>query len=215
MMINQQTPVPPERVRVSILEKLFPSLSFALAAVGGAAGAITIQSVFRALRVAETAGAAAIIGGMAEVNLVMAVFLGLAALVGVIGIVVAAARMFTENRTSSPSGVFYLVPAGLSLVPPLLTGYAASLPVSAVRIPPSGGISALADTIGVLCWAAIGTSILALLLLAVYTFVPFGSRTGRKFTPLVFLLLIEGAVAAFAVAFLFELRMCWSLVEMY
>lgn len=215
MIINPQTAVPPERVRVSILERLVPSLSFALAAIAGAAGAVYIQMVFRGMRMAENAGLAAFYGGLAEVHSVVIVILVLAVAVGVVGIIVAAARMFTTNRTSSPPGVLFLGPAGISFLSPFLTGYAASLAVSAVKDPGASGLAGAAGTIEVLSWAAIGGAAFALLVLAVFTFMPFRSRTGRKFTPVLFLLLLEGAVAALAVAFVVELRMCWSLAEMY
>jgi hypothetical protein len=186
MMLNPQIAAPSERARVSILERLAPSFSFSLATIAGAVGAAYIQWVFRALRMAENAGFAAVYGGLAEAHSVVTVILVLAAVIGVLGIIVAAARMFTTNRTASPPGFLFLVPAGISVLSPLIMGYAASLAVSTLKDPQGSGISGVAGTIEVLNWTAIGATLFALLILVVFTFVPFRSRTGRKFTPVIF-----------------------------
>lgn len=215
MMINPQAPAALERARVSIIERLVPSFSFAIAALGGAAGAIYMQMVFRAMRESESAGIGTVYGAMAEVNLVLAVVSTLAAGVGVIGIIVAAARIFTTNRTSSPPGVLFLLPAGISLLSPFISGYAASLTLSAVTMPASGGLGGVIGTIEILNWAAIGIAVFALFGLALFTFIPFRALPGRRFTPVLFLLIIEGAVAALAIAFFLEYRMCLSQRDLY
>lgn len=214
MMLNPQIAVPPERARVSILERLIPSFSLALAAIAGAAGALYLQWVFRGLRAAENAGIGAVFGGLAEVHSVVTVILAIAAVVGLAGIAVAAARMFTANQTSSPPGILFLLPAGTSFLSPFVMGYAASLTVSALNDPQGRGLSAAAGTIDILNWTSIGLAILALLVLLVFAFLPFRSRTGRKITPVIFLFLIEGAIVALAIAFFVELRMCIALARM-
>ncbi len=210
-MINQQTAILPVRTRISILERLAPSLSFALAALSGAVGAIYMQRFFRTLSAAENAGYVAYYMGMAEVDLLIGVVLGLSVVVGIAGIIVAAIRVFTANRTASPPGVLFLVPAGISLISPLMTGYAGA--VANLAMGSASGIANAGDKIAVLNWAAIGVTAIALVVLAIFTFVPFRSKNGRKFSPVLFLIIIEGAVVAAAVAFFLEMQMCWALAE--
>ncbi|HVF46400.1 MAG TPA: hypothetical protein VNA17_02425 [Pyrinomonadaceae bacterium] len=198
---------------MSIVERLVPSLSFAVAALSGAAAAMWLQMVLRAMRNAENAGYTAFYNAMAEVYAIGGISLMIALALGLVGIATSAARMFTANRTASPTGVLFLLPAGICLVPALLVDYAGWLAVSAVNTPGSPGISGIAVTISVLNWAAVGTVVLAFLILAMFSFIPFRSRKGRKFSPVLCLIFIEVVIAALAVSFLLGLRMCWSLAE--
>src|SRR5689334_3582228 len=96
-------------VRVSIFERLVPSLAFALASIAGIVGAMMIIRFFNIMREAETAGYAAFYGGVGEIEIITGVVLALAAFLGAIGILVSAIRLFTTNTTSSPPGVAFLL----------------------------------------------------------------------------------------------------------
>jgi len=213
MTPDPQAAVAPERAPVSILERLAPSLSFALLAISGAAGAMSIKIVFRALGESESVGLDAFYSAMAEVHALAGGILAAAALAGMLGIGVAAVRMFTTNRTSSPPGVLFLLPAGISFISPLITGYAGWLAISTVNNPYLSGIGEVSNTIWVLNWTAIAATAFALVFLVAFAFIPFTSRHGRKYTPVVFLLVIEAAIVAITILFFLVLRMCMSLTS--
>ena len=213
MMINPPTPQAPERSRVSIVERVVPSMSFALASLSGAAAAAWMQLVFSAMRSVENAGYAAFYSAMTEAYAVGMVGLTMAAVVGLGGVATSAVRMFTVNKRSSPPGALFLFPAGLCLTPPLLTDYAGSLATAAVRNPVSGGLSSVSGTIDILNWLTIGVALFSLLFLAAFSFVPFNSRNGRKAAPVLFLVLIEGAVAALLASYALALYNCWTLAQ--
>src|SRR5687767_5976130 len=108
--MDQNNPtIQPERVRVSIFERIVPFASLALAAVGGAAGGWSIISLMNALRAAETAGIGAVAGGLAEYTWFPLGFLYAACALGVVAICVAIGRLVIETKTSSPSGISYIV----------------------------------------------------------------------------------------------------------
>lgn len=211
----QGQPTTTDTARASILEKLVPSAALATVALSGPAGAVMMMHVFAALRSSESAGYAAVYGAMAEVHTVPAVILSSAAAIGAVGIIVAAIRMFTKNETASASGFLYIVPAAVSFVPPILTGLAGWYVIKAINTPASGGVSGAVDMVTTLNWASIGTAAFALLVLGAFAFIPFKGRVGRKFSPVLILLLIEFVIIAASLAFSMVMRMCYQMRDLY
>lgn len=194
--------------RVSILERLVPSLGFAIAAFSGVIGGLMIMRVFNTLRVAETAGYAAFFGGIAEVEFGVGVVLVVAAIFTGIGVIFSAVRMFTTNTTSSPPGILLLLVGVISLTPPFVIHYCLHWMKSAVLSPAAseGGIGVVADTITDLLYVAMGNAVLVLVILLVFSFIPFSSLTGRKVLPLVCLIFVEILVVAFAGLYFWQAR---------
>ena len=192
-------------IRVSIAERLVPSLGFAVAALSSVVGAVMVFRFLSALRQAENAGYAAFFGGLSEIEVAVGVVLVFAFVLVAIGILVTVVRMFTKNTTASPPGILFLIAGGLSLVPPLTLHYCLNLMKKVVTDPSvEGGISSIADTVTMLLYFAIGaTAVIAIVLLA-FSFIPFTSRGGRKFSPLICLLLMEILIAVLVGIFLWE-----------
>src|SRR5947209_2809426 len=113
--------------RVSILARLVPAFSYAIPMFGAALSAVLFMGVMRAMRMAESAGIAAVAGGMAEADLFVLVALYLAIFVGVIGIVVMVIRSLMATTTASPSSWFFLINGSLGFVPLLLLWEAQTL----------------------------------------------------------------------------------------
>ena len=198
----------PGSLRVSVLERLLPSLAFAVAAISGAVGVGMLIRFFATLRQAETAGYAAFFGGIAEIELVVGVVLVVAAVLCAIGIIVSVVTLFTANTTASPPGLLFLMTGLLSLVPPFALHYVVHMMKGIVSspTPTEGGVSRVADTFMTLApFALVATALIALVLL-VFPFIPFSSRPGRKSSPLVCLLLVEIVIAVLIGVYFWEAR---------
>ena len=200
-------------LRVSILERLVPSFAFAVAAISGAVGGLLLIRFFTLLRHAETAGYAAFFGGVAEIEFVVGVVLIFAAALCSIGIIISVVRLFTTNTTASPPGLLFLMTGLLSLLPPFAIHYVLHLMKGVVSspVPTEGGISSVADTIITLAYCAIGAGVVIALALLASSFIPFSSRTGRKSSPLICLILVEIIIAVLIGVYFWEARA--SIVE--
>jgi len=145
-------------VRVSILERIVPSLAFIVAAVSGAVGGAMLIRFFSLLSQAELAGYAAFFGGVAEIELAVGGVLILAVALCAIGIVVSIIRLFTTNTTASPPGLLFLMLGLLSLVPPFAIHYVLHTMKEVVTSPDpaGGGVSSVAGSITTAAYFAIG-----------------------------------------------------------
>ena len=195
---------PNSNVRVSILERLVPSLAFALVAISGAVGSAMLLKLLSALRRAESAGYAALFGGLTEVEFAVAVLLVFAAVLGALGMLVSIIRLFTTNTKSSPPGLLFLVTGLVSLVPPFALHWVMHAMKEVVRTPSGGGIATIASTITTVTWFAIVSACVIALVLVAFTFIPFSSRPGRKALPLVSLVLVEILIAGLAGIYFWE-----------
>ena len=195
-------------VRVSIFERIVPSLAFAVTAIGGAVGGAMLLRLLAALRQSENAGYAAVIGGVAEIEIVVAGVLIFAAALCAAGILVSAIRLFTTNKTASPPGLLFLMTGLLSVVPAFALHYVLHLIKEVLRAPDltEGGISVIAGTITGVAWFAIGSAVVIALVMLAFSFIPFSSRAGRKSSPLVCLLLAEVFIAVTIGIYLYEAR---------
>jgi len=194
----------PEKLRVSILERIVPMLAFALAALGGGASAFLLFRLFWALQRAENAGVATVATGLAESNLAVLVGLYLALAAGFFAIATAFIRMFTAKKTASPPGSLYLIPGLLALLPAGLVWYVESLTIIVLLGISSPGGHGMADVLGIINTLLIAAMIagpIIILILVALAIVPFSARSGRKFGPLLVLLLIGVLYVAAALAF--------------
>ncbi len=167
---------------VSILERLLPSLAFAVAAISGAIGGAMLIQFFNGLRESENAGYQAFFGGTAEVELVVGLILGFAVLLCALGFVVSVVRLFTTNSTASPPALLFLLGGLASTLPPLALHYALNLAKGVVLSPVAeeGGVTAVAQTVATVSWLAIGSGGVFALGLLASAFVPFVARAGKR-----------------------------------
>lgn len=203
--VSDGQPVPS---RISILARLVPVFSYAIPMLGAALSALLINRVLEAMRNAESAGIAAVAGGMAEADLAITIALYLGVFVGFIGIVAMVIRCFMSTTTASPSGWFFLITGGLSLIPLLLLWRAQSLLVQGIS-PGSGGVAEVAASIQLcLTMTLVGAVAFALILLvASLAPLPFTFRAKQKYAPMLVLVLMEIVLIGMAVAF--QVRTSW------
>jgi TonB family protein len=183
----------PYPARVSILERLVPTLAFVIAAVSGAVGVAMFIRLYSALKQSENAGPGAFFGGMAEIELVVAIVLVFSAVLCAIGILVSIIRLFTSNTTSSPPGVLFLIAGLLGLVPPYVVSYVLRMMKGTLTGPNAteGGVSLVAEIfMNAAPFALLATVVIAGILLA-FALVPFSARFGRKASPIVCPISIE------------------------
>ncbi|MGH9819543.1 MAG: hypothetical protein ACRD43_05185 [Pyrinomonadaceae bacterium] len=197
-----------QRAPVSIFERLIPSLSFVIAAVSGAVGAMMIQKFFSTLRGSQTAGLDAFYIGLARVGAVMASVVAGAALLGGIALLVCLIRMFSKSERSSPPGIFLFLLGSLSLAPCLLVGIGIYLTILAASGPVAVGVTNVSWIVSILNIAAIFVSCLSILVLGAFSFISFSSQLGRKYSPFIFVLLIEIAMICTAAAFFSVVQFC-------
>lgn len=198
------TSEPITTARVSIAERLVPSLSLGLASIAGAVGAVMTWQFFESLRHAETAGYYTFFTGTAKINLVTGGILAAAALFGVVGIAVCAIRMFTTNKTASPPGVRLFACGILSLISPAMAHYALWLPTDSLHN--QAGVSSVANAVNLLTYGAMIATGVSLLLLLIFSFVPLRSRLGRKYSPTVALVILEIAIVCLSAVFFWAAR---------
>ena len=199
---------PDLNIRVSIFERLVPSLAFTIVAISGAVGGLMVIRFLRALRQEENAGYSTFFGGMAEIEFVVGVVLVVAAGLCAIGIIVSVIRLFTTNATASPPGILFLMTGLLSIVPALALHYVLRLMKGVLMspAPTDGGIPAVADTVINVSYFAIGSAVLIALVLLAFSFIPFSSRPGRKASPLVCLMLVQILIAVLIGVYFWQAR---------
>lgn len=195
--------------RVSILARLVPAMSYALPAFGAALSVLMFVRVMRAMRFAESAGISAISAGMYEANVPIVAALYLAIVVGMIGIVVGIVRCFATTTTASPSGWFFLVTGIIGLAPVLTFWQAESFFLGALTSRSGPGIISVVRLIDTCLTLTLGLAALGVLVLLVVSLIPLPAflRAKQKWTPVIFLVLME--VALIVMTLLFHLRTAW------
>lgn len=189
--------------RVSILARLIPAFSYALPAFGAACSAWLFTNVMQAMRNAESAGIAAVAGGMSGANLTVVTTLYLAIFVGLVGVVVGVVRTFSTTTTASPSGWLILF-MGLMGFSPLLTLWRAeSLLLNVLTVRSGPGIVSVADQISTGLMLTIGLAAVACVVLLVASVVPLPAflRAKRKWAPMIFLVIMELGLVVMAIAY--------------
>lgn len=209
------TPTPPvgERqsipLRVSIFARLIPAFALALAAMGATLSALMFMNVMRALRYAEGAGVAAVMGGLAETNIPLLVTLYFSILVGLAGIVVVVV-LRKSTQAALPSAWFFLLAGLIGLLPVCLFWKAESLLVQALY-PGSAGVAEVAQRIDLLITLAPIVGLAGSLILLVASLMPLPAflRAKRLLAALLILIMIELGLIGMAVAG--TMRISWFL----
>ncbi|PYS85994.1 MAG: hypothetical protein DMF62_17375 [Acidobacteria bacterium] len=181
------------RLKVSVTARLVAALSFIIPAIGGALSSLLLMNVFRALRSSESAGISAVMAGMKEASLPVIVSLYLAALFGIVVIVILVVRIVVQTKTASPpiwffilGGILSFLPAGLFWKAQLATLDAISPGSSAI-----GGIGGVAAEISELLLISVIAAPIVFLLLLLVSVLPFRSHAGSKWGSLVLATVIE------------------------
>ena len=200
----------PQRAPVSIIERLIPSLSFGLAAISGGIGAMMIQKFFSDLRNTENSGLDSLYIGLARIDAVIGGILAAAALLGMVGLLICLIRMFSANSKSSPPGILFLLIGLLSLLPCFLVGIGIYLVIRSLFGPGVPNLSIVGSVVSFLTFSSIVVACLMILVLGAFSFVSFLSRPGRKYSPFVFLLLIEIGEICSSAAFFSVVKYCLS-----
>lgn len=195
--------------RVSILARIVPSFSYALPAMGAALSALLFINVMQAMRNAESAGIAAVAGGMSEANVAILITLYLAVILGFCGVVISLVRAFSATTTASPSGWFFLIIGILGLAPMLTLWQAESLLLEVITRQAGPGIVAVASQISVCLMLTILFGAIGCLILLVASVVPLPAalRAKRKWAPLIILVIMELTVIGMTV--IYHLRTYW------
>lgn len=176
--------------------------------LGAALSALFLLGVIRAMSFAESAGIAAVAGGMAEANLAVVLALYLAVFIGFAGILVMALRSFMATTTASPAAAFFLITGTISLIPTVLLWEAQSLMIQAIS-PGGGGIVQLVSSIRLCLSLAMIMSAVLVLILLIASLIPLPEllRSKQIWAPLIVVVLLELALIGMAVAF--QVRTSW------
>jgi hypothetical protein len=195
--------------RVSIMARLIPLSSYGLPAFGAAVSAWLFIGVMEAMRHAEAAGIAAVAGGMSEATLAIVVTLYLAILVGFAGLIIGVFRVFSNTTTASPSGWFYLVAALIGLAPTVTLWQAESILIEVLIGGTQTGVAGVASQITICLMLTLGLAVIGGLILLVASVVPLPAfmKAKRKWSPAVWLLIMELALILLTVAY--HMRTYW------
>lgn len=196
-------------VRVSILARLIPAISYGLPAFGAACSAWLFINVMQGMRNAESAGIAAVAGGMSEANLAVVITLYLAIFVGLIGVIIGLVRAFSRTTTASPSGWLFLFMVALGFAPMMTLWRAESLLLDVLTSRSGPGVVSVADQISMCRMLTIGLAAVGCVVLLVASVVPLPAvlRAKRKWAPVIFLVVVELALIAMTVAY--HVRTYW------
>jgi hypothetical protein len=96
------------------------------------------------------------------------------------------------------------------LMPAFLTGLAVYLAMAAVVGPRPEGVSSVAGAINVLTLSGVVLSILMIVIMGAFAFVPFYSRSGRKYSPTLLMIVVQCGIVAAAVGFFWMLQISLS-----
>jgi biopolymer transport protein ExbD len=178
----------PPRLKVSISARLITALFYTIPALGGALSSIFLLNLFRALRNAETAGIVAVMAGVKEASVPVLVSLYLAAVCGLVVIIVLIVRIIVETKTASPPSWFFAIGGILCLLPAGLFWKAQSLVIEVLSPGSSvsaGGIGGVGEEISQwLILSVIGAPVVFILLVAA-SVIPLSSRRKLKWSPLI------------------------------
>lgn len=199
-LFTDYQPELPERARVSILERVVPAVSFGLASISGVVAAVMTSNAFISLRNAENAGMDSIAEALTTINHVALSLLGLSIAIGVAGVVIILVRMSSEQAKASPPGFLYLLSSIPCMISPAIVAYAWSVIVDVVIGRNTDNPTATGAWISQLLIIAILIGGAALIVLPVFSFVPFSARRGKKITALVALAAAVIGISAIAIS---------------
>lgn len=191
-------------LRVSIFVRLLAALAFIVPAIGGALGAFLFVRMFEALAQNQSAGILAVMGGINEATLPVTISLYLAAVIGIVVIIVLAVRMMSETKTASPPSWFFAVGAILGLVPTALFWFAKYMTIEALSpgssISNTGNIGSVGATVSQIVLLSIISTPIVIVIILTLSVLPFSSRSNTKWLPLAAAIVIEILLISVAVA---------------
>ncbi len=198
-LFTDEQPQIPEQARVSILERVVPSLSFGLASLSGIVGSIMTIRVFIVLREAESAGMDSIAEALSLINYAMLGLLGLSLAIGFGGTIFIIVRMFSDRPKSSPPGFLYLIAGIPNLISPILVAFAWSVVVDVVLGRNADDPTATGAWISQILIIAVVAGVVSLIILPIFSFVPFSARRGKKISSVVALAIVVIGIAAIVI----------------
>jgi hypothetical protein len=210
MLQNETSPLA-ERSRVSIFERIVPFASFALASLGGSFGGWLILDLLDTLSHVENVGIGTVAGGLAEYTVLPLLFFYAAVGIGILGICVAIGRIAIASKTSSPSGISYVVLGLMSLIPAAFVWQAGSIIISVLDGTGGGSMSDFGSTLTTYSRIAMFSTPFILAGLLAWSLIPFKARHGRRFGPVIALVFIQLILVAVAVAFQLRIAELWRL----
>ncbi len=198
-----------EKVRVSILERLVPFLGFAVAALGSGAGALYLYGFLSDRLAKRGEGMGSLASELVGSTWITLGSLYVAVFLVIIGTVIAIVRLFTNNTKASPLGVSFLLFGIISLVPAALLWYGTSY-VTVIFDPAEGGnYSGYGRSAVNFTLAASIIAPIAALLPMTWSVIPFTSPPGKRFGPLLALLIVTALLICTAV--MYTWRLVWLL----
>jgi hypothetical protein len=183
-----------ERVPVSRVQRFLPFLSYSLMGLGGAVAGYYAIRVVAAFGDTENTGIGQIAewlaGGISSVTIGLA----LAAVVGIGAIIVTAAMIFAQKRTTAPSALMVLLMAILGMLAPILA-WPVIMELLTAPMDPKMDPAQLASSSRTYGIAAILLGTLTLVAGFVLSFLPMRSSPGKKFGALVVMIVVEVLIA--------------------
>jgi hypothetical protein len=201
------------RLKVSVIERIVPALSYTIAAIGGGLSGYMLLRMMQALRKSESAGISTVMAGMAEANIPVLVALYLAVFVGLIGVIISIAFQFATRKTSSSPIWLPAIPAIFGLLPVLMVWYAETLIIDVIS--PSSrtsgqGAAEVGSTVATLIIVAIIFAFVSIFVSLAMSVLPFSSQASRRLGPVA--LTVSFEVVLIVLAVLFQVR-TWSLYQ--
>ena len=191
-------------VRVSIIERLVPTISYSIIAIAGAVAAMFLIFALQGIaNSASSKGIGGVASDIAHASTALSAGFVLSLLAGFAAIVACGTMVFVKRTTASPSFLYLLVPGILSIVPAILAYPGIRMIVFAPF--EQTDFQTVSGTLYPRLYAAIILGILAVIASLVVSFIPSRSTAGRKFSPLLLSIVFE--IAIFIVACLFWWQM--------
>ena len=180
-----------ESAPVSRIQRFLPFFSYSLMALGGAAAGWYALSVVGEFGKTADAGIGRISAWLASGLWSITTGLVLALLVGFVAIVVYAAMMFAQKRTSPPAAFWLLIVAMVGMLAPALS-WPTLMELIIAPMDPHLDPVQLASSSRIYSSAAIVLGIVTPILGLALSFAPLKSAPGTKYAPLALMIVIEG-----------------------
>jgi len=182
--------------RVSIFQRLIPSVSFGVTAISGLLGAWWLLDLFKTLKDDKNATIKGLMNSLGSIEQSVAMMLVLAAVIGAISVVVVFMRS-DEDEATMPGGAYL---AGLPcLISPALTSYMMFLVIDAFHTPAKMGFEKLGGDVAEYALASIGAAGFSLLLLSAFVLLPFRARIVKRISPAIAVALITLCITTLVV----------------
>lgn len=201
------------RIRVSILERLIPNLSYSIAGIGAGATALFLLFALNGLVNSATQGIGSFSSALTNALTSLEVGLILAILMGVVAIVVKIIMMVTTRKTASPSFIHIVVAGFIALIPVVIT-YLITFQMLWGPILQNN----LLDYKGVLYAFLVVAAFLGFLtpvIGVVMSLIPATSRPGRKIAPLILMVVFEAVMLILVVVIFYQLSAFFKYASRY